>query len=78
MAQSLKIPVEINLKTKSVDFDKVAGKLKNLKSTISGAVGSIKNKFNDLNSTLAQGFNLDAISELGKKCLELSSNLVEV
>lgn len=78
MAQSLKIPVEINLKTKSVDFDKVAGKLKNLKSTISGAVGSIKNKFNDLNSTLAKGFNLDALSELGKKCLELSSNLVEV
>ena len=78
MAQSLKIPVEINLKTKSVHFDKVTGKLKNLKSTISGAVGSIKNKFNDLNSTLAKGFNLDALSELGKKCLELSSNLVEV
>ena len=78
MAQSLKIPVEINLKTKSVDFDKVSGKLKNLKSTISGAVGSIKDKFNDLNSTLAKGFNLDALSELGKKCLELSSNLVEV
>ena len=78
MAQSLKIPVEINLRTKSVDFDKVSGKIKNLKSTISGAVGSIKNKFNDLNSTLAKGFNLDALSELGKKCLELSSNLVEV
>ena len=59
-------------------FDKVVGRIKRLTSTISGAVGNIRNKFNVLNSTLARGLSLTALVAVSKKCLELSSDLAEV
>ena len=59
-------------------FDKVVGRIKRLTSTISGAVGNIRNKFNVLNSTLARGLSLAALVAVSKKCLELSSDLAEV
>ena len=59
-------------------FDKVVGRIKRLTSTISGALGNIRNKFNVLNSTLASGLSLAALVAVSKKCLELSSDLAEV
>ena len=57
---------------------KIANSIKKVVSVVGGAVNNIKSKFNVLNSTLARGLSLAALVEVGKKCLELSSDLVEV
>lgn len=57
---------------------KIANNIKKVVSVVGGAVNNIKNKFNILNSTLAKGLSLAAIVSVSKKCLELSSDLVEV
>ena len=57
---------------------KIANSIKKVVSVVGGAVNSIKSKFNVLNSTLASGLSLAALVAVGKKCLELSSDLVEV
>lgn len=57
---------------------KIASNIKKVVSVIGGAVNNIKSKFNILNSTLARGLSLAALGAVGKKCLELSSDLVEV
>ena len=57
---------------------KIANNIKNVVSIVGGAVNTIKSKFNVLNSTLARGLSLTALVAVGKKCLELSSNLAEV
>ena len=57
---------------------KIANNIKNVVSVVGGAVNNIKNKFNILNSTLARGLSLTALVAVGKKCLELSSDLAEV
>ena len=57
---------------------KIANSIKKVVSVLGGAVNSIKSKFNVLNSTLASGLSLAALVAVGKKCLELSSDLVEV
>lgn len=59
-------------------FSKVVGGIKKVATTIGGAINNIKSKFNILNSTLARGLSLAALTALGKKCLELSSDLIEV
>ena len=57
---------------------KIANSIKKVVSVVGGAVNNIKSKFNVLNSTLASGLSLAALVALSKKCLELSSDLVEV
>lgn len=57
---------------------KLANNIKKVVSVVGGAVNNIKSKFNILNSTLARGLSLAALGAVGKKCLELSSDLVEV
>ena len=57
---------------------KLANNIKKVVSVVGGAVNNIKSKFNILNSTLARGLSLAALVAVGKKCLELSSDLVEV
>ena len=57
---------------------KIADNIKKVVSVVGGAVNNIKSKFNVLNSTLARGLSLTALVAVGKKCLELSSNLAEV
>lgn len=57
---------------------KIASNIKKVVSVVGGAVDNIKSKFNILNSTLARGLSLAALVAVGKKCLELSSDLVEV
>ena len=57
---------------------KIASNIKKVVSVVGGAVDNIKSKFNVLNSTLARGLSLAALVAVGKKCLELSSDLVEV
>ena len=57
---------------------KIANNIKKVVSVVGGAVNNIKNKFNILNSTLARGLSLAALVAVGKKCLELSSDLAEV
>ena len=57
---------------------KIASNIKNVVSVVGGAVNNIKSKFNILNSTLASGLSLAALVAVGKKCLELSSDLAEV
>lgn len=57
---------------------KIANNIKKVVSVVGGAVNNIKSKFNVLNSTLARGLSLAALVAVGKKCLELSSDLVEV
>ena len=57
---------------------KLANNIKKVVSVVGGAVNNIKSKFNILNSTLAKGLSLAALVAVGKKCLELSSDLVEV
>ena len=57
---------------------KIANKIKNVVSVVGGAVNNIKGKFNILNSTLARGLSLAGLVAVGKKCLELSSDLAEV
>ena len=57
---------------------KIANNIKNVVSVVGGAVNNIKSKFNVLNSTLARGLSLAALVAVGKKCLELSSDLAEV
>ena len=57
---------------------KIANSIKKVVSVVGGAVNSIKSKFNVLNSTLASGLSLAALVAVSKKCLELSSDLVEV
>lgn len=57
---------------------KIANNIKKVVSVVGGAVNNIKSKFNVLNSTLASGLSLAALVAVGKKCLELSSDLVEV
>lgn len=57
---------------------KLANNIKKVVSVVGGAVNNIKSKFNILNSTLARGLSLAALTALGKKCLELSSDLIEV
>ena len=57
---------------------KLASNIKKVVSVVGGAVNNIKSKFNILNSTLARGLSLAALVAVGKKCLELSSDLVEV
>lgn len=57
---------------------KIANNIKNVVSVVGGAVNNIKSKFNILNSTLARGLSLAALVAVGKKCLELSSDLAEV
>ena len=57
---------------------KIANNIKKVVSVVGGAVNNIKSKFNILNSTLASGLSLAALVAVGKKCLELSSDLAEV
>lgn len=57
---------------------KIANSIKKVVSVVGGAVNNIKSKFNILNSTLSRGLSLAALVAVGKKCLELSSDLVEV
>ena len=57
---------------------KIANNIKKVVSVVGGAVNNIKSKFNVLNSTLARGLSLAALVAVGKKCLELSSDLAEV
>lgn len=57
---------------------KLANNIKKVVSVVGGAINNIKSKFNILNSTLAKGLSLAALGAVGKKCLELSSDLVEV
>ena len=57
---------------------KIANNIKKVVSVVGGAVNNIKSKFNILNSTLARGLSLTALVAVGKKCLELSSDLAEV
>ena len=57
---------------------KIASNIKKVVSVVGGAVNNIKSKFNVLNSTLARGLSLTALVAVGKKCLELSSDLAEV
>ena len=57
---------------------KIANNIKKVVSVVGGAVNNIKSKFNILNSTLARGLSLAALVAVGKKCLELSSDLAEV
>ena len=57
---------------------KLANNIKKVVSVVGGAVNNIKSKFNILSSTLARGLSLAALVAVGKKCLELSSDLVEV
>ena len=57
---------------------KLANNIKKVVSVVGGAVNNIKSKFNILNSTLARGLSLAALVAVGKKCLELSSDLAEV
>ena len=57
---------------------KIASNIKKVVSVVGGAVNNIKSKFNILNSTLAKGLSLAALGAVGKKCLELSSDLEEV
>ena len=57
---------------------KIANSIKKVVSVVGGAVNNIKSKFNVLNSTLASGLSLAALVAVSKKCLELSSDLVEV
>lgn len=57
---------------------KIANNIKKVVSVVGGAVNNIKSKFNILSSTLARGLSLAALVAVGKKCLELSSDLVEV
>ena len=57
---------------------KIANSIKKVVSVVGGAVNNIKSKFNVLNSTLARGLSLAALVAVSKKCLELSSDLVEV
>lgn len=57
---------------------KIANNIKKVVSVVGGAVNNIKSKFNIFNSTLASGLSLAALTALSKKCLELSSDLVEV
>ena len=57
---------------------KIANNIKKVVSVVGGAVNNIKNKFNILNSTLARGLSLAGLVAVGKKCLELSSDLAEV
>lgn len=57
---------------------KLVNNIKKVVSVVGGAVNNIKSKFNILNSTLASGLSLAALVAVGKKCLELSSDLVEV
>ena len=57
---------------------KLANNIKKVVSVVGGAVNNIKSKFNVLNSTLASGLSLAALGAVGKKCLELSSDLAEV
>lgn len=59
-------------------FTKVVNGIKKIATTIGGAINNIKSKFNILNSTLAKGLSLAALTALSKKCLELSSDLIEV
>lgn len=57
---------------------KIANSIKKVVSVVGGAINNIKSKFNVLNSTLARGLSLAALVAVSKKCLELSSDLVEV
>lgn len=57
---------------------KIANNIKKVVSVVGGAVNNIKSKFNILSGTLARGLSLAALVAVGKKCLELSSDLVEV
>ena len=57
---------------------KIANNIKKVVSVVGGAVNNIKSKFNILNSTLARGLSLTALVAVGKKGLELSSDLAEV
>ena len=57
---------------------KIANSIKKVVSVVGGAINNIKSKFNVLNSTLASGLSLAALVAVSKKCLELSSDLVEV
>ena len=57
---------------------KIANNIKKVVSVVGGAVNNIKSKFNILNSTLARGLSLAGLVAVGKKCLELSSDLAEV
>ena len=57
---------------------KIANNIKRVVSVVGGAVNNIKSKFNILNSTLARGLSLTALVAVGKKGLELSSDLAEV
>ena len=57
---------------------KIANNIKNVVNVVGGAVNNIKSKFNILNSTLARGLSLTALVAVGKKGLELSSDLAEV
>lgn len=57
---------------------KIANNIKKVVSVVGGAVNNINSKFNILNSTLARGLSLTALVAVGKKCLELSSDLAEV
>lgn len=57
---------------------KIANSIKKVVSVVGGAVNNIKSKFNILSSTLARGLSLAALVAIGKECLELSSDLVEV
>ena len=57
---------------------KLASNIKKVVSVIGSAVNNIKGNFNILNSTLARGLSLAALTALGRKCLELSSDLIEV
>ena len=57
---------------------KIANSIKKVVSVVGGAINNIKSKFNVLNSTLARGLSLAALVSVSKKCLELSSDLVEV
>lgn len=57
---------------------KIANNIKKVVSVVGGAVNNIKSKFNILSSTLARGLSLAALVAVGKKCLELSSDLAEV
>lgn len=59
-------------------FTKVVNGIKKIATTIGGSINNIKSKFNILNSTLAKGLSLAALTALSKKCLELSSDLIEV
>ena len=89
MAQSLQIPVEINLKTKKEDFDKITNKLENNKIAVSLKVTNdelknfretIQKKFSNKNNSVSIGLTVKTttVKELRKEIQKKLANPVNI